>query len=175
MEIRSESRIHHPRDVVFAAYRDRLPEIATYIPDIKEILVRSREAQGAQIKLHNEWVSDREVPAFAQKFLKPEFLRWDDFAVWDEASKSCSWTIKTRAFTEAVACSGKNQFLEDGDGTRVLLTGDLTINLREIPGVPRFLAGTVAPQVEKFIVSLITPNLEQVNRSLQRFLDEKGA
>jgi hypothetical protein len=32
----------------------------------------------------------------------------------------------------------------------------------------------MAPKLEKFIVSLITPNLERVNSCLQQYLDEKG-
>lgn len=175
MEIRSESRIRHPRVAVFRAYRDRLPELAPYLDDIKEIRVLSRKEEAGVVNLHNEWVSDREIPSFAQKILKPEYLRWDDFAVWTEGAFTCDWTIKTRAFTDAVSCKGRNTFVEDGQGTRVVLTGDLTIDLREIPGVPRLLAGTIAPQVEKFIISLITPNLEKVNASLQRFLDEHPA
>ena len=173
MEIRSESRIHHPRDVVFQVYRDRLPEIARYIPDIKEIVVHSREEAAGIVKLHNEWISSRDVPSYATGIVKPEFLRWDDFATWNEPASVVEWTIRTRAFTESVRCSGKNQFLEDGkDGTRVLLSGQLDISLKDIPGVPSFLKGRLAPQVEKFIVSLITPNLEHVNRSVERFLDE---
>ena len=57
----------------------------------------------------------------------------------------------------------------------VRLTGDLQINVKEIPGVPSFLAKRLAPQVEKFIVSLITPNLEQVNKSIERFLDAESS
>lgn len=174
MEIRSESRIRYPRTAVYAAYRDRLPEIARYIPDIKEIVLRSSEATPTGKKLHNEWVADREIPSFAKAILKPEHLRWDDFAEWDDGGFYVAWTLRTRAFTEAVRCSGRNTFLEDGDGTRVVLSGDLTIDLKEIPGVPSFLAGRLAPQVEKFIVSLITPNLERVNASIERFLDAEG-
>jgi hypothetical protein len=175
MEIHSESRVAHPLDKVWTAYRDRLPEVVVYIPDIKQIVVKSRKDDGPKTTLHNEWISDRDVPTFAQAFLKPEYLRWDDYAEWDETARTCDWRIKTRAFTEAVTCSGQNRFVADGpNATRVILSGNLHINLREIRGIPSFLAGRVGPQVEKFIVSLITPNLEQVNRSLGRFLDEKG-
>jgi hypothetical protein len=55
-----------------------------------------------------------------------------------------------------------------------VLTGELHIQASKIPGVPRLLARQLAPQIEKFIVRLITPNLEQVNRSLGTFLDENG-
>lgn len=174
MEIRSETRIHHPREAVFRAYRDRMPEIAAYLPDIKEVIVRERVESGATVRLHNEWVSDRDVPSFAAKILKPEYLRWDDHAAWHEDRFVCEWQIRTRAFTEAVTCNGTNTFVADGDGTRVVLAGKLEIDLREIPGVPRLLAGTIAPQVEKFIVSLIQPNLEQTNRAVERWLDAQG-
>jgi hypothetical protein len=174
MEIRSESRIKYPRDQVYRTYRDRLPEIAKYIPDIREIVVKSREETADRVKLHNEWVAEREIPAFAQAVLKPEHLRWDDHAEWHDDEHYVAWTLKTRAFTDAVRCSGRNTFLEDGAGTRVVLTGELAIDLKEIPGVPGFLAKRIAPQVEKFIVSLVTPNLERVNASIERFLDVAG-
>lgn len=176
MEIKSESRILYPREVVYRAYRDRLAEVAEYIPDIKAVVVKQRIDDGKITRLHNEWISERDVPMFAQKILRPDMLRWDDFATWDENVYACDWRIKTRAFTEAVTCSGRNQFVADGpNATRVVLSGDFKIDLKEIPGVPRILAGTIAPQVEKFIVSLITPNLLKVNESLGKFLDEHGA
>lgn len=174
MEIHSESRIHYPPQRVYEAYRDRLPEIAAYIPDIREIQVVSREAGTAGPKLHNTWIADRDIPSFASAFLKPEHLRWDDFAEWNDAGRFVAWRLKTRAFTDGVNCAGRNTFIADGDGTRVVLTGDLQIGLTEIPGVPSFLAKRLAPQVEKFIVSLITPNLERVNASIEKFLDEVG-
>lgn len=175
MEIKSESRIPYPRPVVYRAYRDHLSEVAAYIPDIREIVVHKRLEDGAVVRLHNEWISQTEVPAFAQRFLKPEMLRWDDYATWDEAAWACDWRIKTRVFTDAVTCGGRNTFVEDGpNATRVVLGGDLQIALKEIPGVPSFLASTLAPQVEKFIVSLITPNLQKVNGSLGQFLDAQA-
>ncbi len=175
MQILSESRIAYPRDRVYLAYRDKLPEIARYIPDIKEINVLSREEGDGWVKLHNEWVSDREIPSMMSKFLKPEHLRWDDFAHWTDAAFHVDWEIKTRAFSDAVRCSGRNAMIAEGDNqTLVRLTGELTIDVRDIPGVPSFLARRLAPQVEKFIVSLITPNLEQVNQSIERYLDAEG-
>jgi len=172
MEIHSESRIAHPRDVVFAAYRDRLPEIARYIDDIREITVLERAEVDTGITLHNVWVSDRDVPKVASKFIKPEHLRWDDFADWDSAGFYCDWRIVPRAFTANVTCSGRNSFFEDGDGTIVRLTGDLSLDLKDIRGVPNFLGKRIAPQIERFIVSLITPNLKAVNTSLERFLND---
>jgi len=41
-----------------------------------------------------------------------------------------------------------------------------------MPGVPKLVAKRITPVVEKFIVSMITPNLKKVNESLQTFLDD---
>jgi hypothetical protein len=174
VEIKSESRIHHPRDAVFRAYRDRLSGIIAYNPDIREVQVLSREEEGDIVKLHNVWISDRDIPSIVSKILKPEHLRWDDYAQWNNTGYYCDWTIKTRAFTDSVSCAGRNTFVDDGDSTRVILSGKLDIKLEHIPGVPSFLVRRIAPRLEQFIVSLITPNLERVNASLQRFLDEHG-
>lgn len=175
MRIQSESIIKHPRAMVYEAYRDRLPEIAPYIPDIREIRVESREESEGAIKLHNVWIADREVPAYARAFLKPEMLQWDDLADWRDAESCVHWKLRLRVFTESVTCGGTNSFVDAGDGTtKVRLDGDLDIDVKKIPGVPRMLAGGIKPKVEKFIVSLITPNLKQVNESLQQFLDDHG-
>jgi hypothetical protein len=174
MKFRSESTISHPREAVFAAYRDRLPEVVSYLEDISAVNVLQREEAGAVVKLHNEWVSSREIPKIAQSILKPEHLRWDDHAAWDGAAWRCSFEIKTRAFRENVRCTGTNTFLVQGAGTKVVLEGEFSVSLKDVPGVPWMLAGTIVPQIEKFIIALIQPNLEKVNQALGKFLDAGG-
>jgi S-adenosylmethionine:diacylglycerol 3-amino-3-carboxypropyl transferase len=174
MQIQSESRIAHPLEMVFPVYRDRLPEVVPYIPDISAIRVLAREEGGGLVRLHNEWVSDREVPSVVSKFIKPEHLCWDDHATWNNAETACDWVLKTRAFTEAVSCTGRTALVAEGDHTLVRLTGEFALDVAKIRGVPAFLARRLAPQLEKFIVSLVTPNLERVNESLEAFLDEQG-
>jgi hypothetical protein len=172
MKIHSVSLVRHPRAAVFRAYRDRLSEIADYIPDVREIRVQRREESGTVVKLHNVWVAQRDVPTALKVVLKPENLMWDDYATWDETTMVCDWELKTRVFREMVSCRGRNTFTEQGGATSVLLSGDLDIDIAQLPGVPGFVARRLGPEVEKFIVSLITPNLERVNQSLEKFLDD---
>ena len=174
MEIRSETRLHHPSDAVFEAYRDRMPEVAAFVPDVKAIRVVERTERDGEVVLHNEWSSDREVPPLMSRFIQPDHLRWDDHAVWNTATRTCSWRITTRAFTDAVHCSGTTTLVDGGDETTVILEGDLTLDLARIPGVPGFLGSRLAPQVERFIVALITPNLEHTNAAIGRFLEARA-
>lgn len=174
MEINASSLIRHPRERVFRAYRDELPLAVTFLPNVKEIIVRSRTEDGSVVKLHNEWVGKGEIPRIAQGLLSPEMLRWDDFAEWDEAAMMCRWKLGLRVFNDKFRCSGTNTITAEGAGTRVTLRGDLQLELSEIPGVPRILAGRIKPQVESFIIALVRPNLEQVNQALGKYLDAKG-
>lgn len=175
MRIHSESLIRHPQEAVYGAYRDRLPEIAAYIPDVKEIRVESRVEGDGTVTIHNIWIADRDVPMYARAFIKPEMLQWDDYAEWKDAESRVYWRLELRIFTESVTCGGTNTFSRvDDETTKVCLDGNLDIDVKSIPGVPRLLAGGLKPKVEKFIVSLITPNLKRVNESLQQFLDEHG-
>ncbi len=175
MQINSSSVIPQPRERVFRAYRDEMSAVARFMPNIQQINVVKREPIDGGIKLHNEWIGKGEIPRPVQGIIKPEMLRWDDYATWDDAAWGCRWEIKIRVFTDAMSCQGRTRFLEEGPGsTRVILAGTLDISLKDIPGVPRLLAGTVGPLVEKFIVALITPNLEQVNTSLANYLKAGG-
>lgn len=174
MKFRNESTIHHPRERVFAAFRDQLADVVPYLDDIAAINTLDRKEAGAVVTLHNEWVSSRDVPAVAQSILKPEMLRWDDYATWDAAAFVCRFDIKTRAFRDNVRCVGSNTFLVEGNNTRVVLEGDFEVSLKGVPGVPFFLAGTIVPQIEKFILGLIQPNLEKTNAAVGRFLDARG-
>jgi hypothetical protein len=44
-----------------------------------------------------------------------------------------------------------------------------------VPGVPTLVLRGVLPGIERFIVELIRPNLQQVNAALARYLDARPA
>ncbi len=175
MEIRSQSVIRHPRDVVYLAYRDELQRIAQdHMPDIKELRVLSREESEGVVKLHNEWHSSAELPRVAKKIIKPEMLIWDDFATWVDDGHYVDWELKLKVFTQSMHCSGRNYFEGAGPGaTRIRVTGDLDIDLSEMPGVPRLVARRIAPTIEKFVIGMVTPNITKGNEALQGYLDRK--
>lgn len=176
MKIESESLVHHPLERVYRTYRDELPQLAPMIPDIREIVVLEREELPDGLRLLNRWVSDREPPRAVAGLTRPEWFQWEDHARWYDAEHYVAWRLVIPAFPERVRCAGTNRFVADGpDRTRVILSGDLSIDLKNFPGVPSLLAGRVGPHVERFIVDLVTPNLTRVNQSLERYLDGRAA
>jgi len=174
MKILSESKIAHPASAVFEAYRDRLSEVAAYIDDVKSITVADRKGNGSKVALHNVWASATEIPKMARSFIKPDQLQWDDYAEWDANTMVGTWRLNVRAFPDAVSCSGTTTIVADGDSAKVVLHGDLEINVAKVPGVPRLLARKIGPAVEKFIVAMVKPNLEKTNGAIERFLDAQG-
>jgi hypothetical protein len=172
MKIRSESVLRHPVERVYRAYRDEMPAIASTIPDISEVRVIRRVDREGGATIHNEWVSAARLPPGLSKVIRPEHLRWDDHAEWDDATMEVRWRIATRVFTDQIQCGGTNRFVATPDGsTRLVLDGDLKIDIRSVPGVPGFVARRLGPTLESFFVGLIAPNLEKVNVHLGRYLD----
>lgn len=175
MKLEADSRVSFPRALVFSTYRDRLPELVPHLPNVRAITVEKREdgvggAPGVT-RMLNRWEAKGEIPKAAQAVIKPEMLAWLDHAVWDQDHWTVEWRIETRMFTENVKCFGKNRYLElSPQSTLLEIRGELTVDLKGIPGVPRLLAGAVAPAVERFVVALLTPNLISVAKGLEAFL-----
>ncbi len=175
MKLEADARIAFPREVVYRAYRDSLPEMIPYLPNVKQITVKEREDSlggvEGKTRLLNLWEGKADdIPKLAQGVIKPDMIGWLDYATWNQNNWSCDWRIETRVFTENVRCSGHNEYIEDGENTILKIRGELEINLKGIPGVPRLLAGKVTPHVEKFIVNLLTPNLVSVADGLEAYL-----
>jgi|YNPNPStandDraft_1061719.scaffolds.fasta_scaffold06463_5 hypothetical protein len=176
MQVYSSQIIEYPIDVVYPLVRDNLKDLVPYLQNVKRIEVESRQDLGdGRVRLVNRWYAVGEIPKVVQSVIKPEMLTWLDTATWDDKEKTCRWDIETMFFKENVKCSGINYYKPEGDGkTRLEITGDLTIVLKGIPGVPKLLEKKIASQVEKFIVRLLTPNMSSLARGVSEHLSREA-
>lgn len=175
MKFSIKDSIPFPRPQVFAAQRDQMPELTSYLNDIESITVESREDDGPITKLVNLWVAGgADIPAAARSFVKPEMLRWTDYATWNEDEWTCDWNLVLGFLQEAVSVSGTTSFAESSNRTTVTIAGDITIKAEKIPGVPRFMAGKIGPVVEKFVINLIKPNLKMTSQGIANYLRDKS-
>lgn len=172
MLITADIHIPFPRPLVYATYRDKLVELVSYLPDVRGIEVKSRREEDGFIHLVNEWHGGGEIPAVARAVLNETMLSWTDLATWNESEFTAAWHIKTHAFTEAVSCAGKNRFLEYDNGTLIECRGELTIDTKQIKGVPQFLVGPIAHTVQDFLSKKIEPNLLQVSEGIRLYLEQ---
>jgi hypothetical protein len=173
MLLSADSTIAFPRELVFRTYRDKLVELVEFMPNIRRIEVRSREETGSITRFVNEWQAGGDIPAAARVVLSESMLSWTDHASWDERDFTCAWRIETHSFREAVSCSGKNRFIEQGGETRLEIRGELSIDVSRIKGVPKFLGKSVSKTVTEFLIKKVTPNLFEASAGLRRYLEKR--
>lgn len=178
MKIYVEDIIHFPLDTVFSTYRDNLPELSSYLPNIDAITQEEREElEDGSVKLLNVWkASPTEIPKIVRPFIDPNAISWKDYAHWDHANLTCEWRMELSIFSDHISVKGLNRFEPKGeDAVKFIINGELSVDAKKIPGVPRLLAGRIGPAIEKFVITLITPNLKGVNRGLEKLIRDRAS
>jgi hypothetical protein len=168
--------LRHPLDVVFATYRDELPSLVAYLPNLQAIHVVEREelADGS-LRLVNEWVGGGEIPSFARGFLNESMLRWTDHAKWDPRAHTTDWRTDVHAFPDAIRSSGVTRYVAAGDTTRLEMRGDLVSDASKVPGVPRLLAATINGAVERYFIAKVEENTRAIAAGVEKYLSEKAS
>ncbi len=175
MKFTITEEVAHPRPKVFATQRDRLVELVPYIPNVEKVVIESAEVDGPVTKFLNRWtVASADIPSAVKGFLKPEHLTYLDRARWDESSWRCEWELIITALPEAVTARGITSFADEGPDTIVRMDGEFLIHPDKVPGVPAFLARSLAPSIEKFVVGLLQPNLKKTAHAVGAFIDDHG-
>jgi hypothetical protein len=172
MRIDVSTEIPFPREQVFKVYRDKLPDLLPYLPNVRGINVVTRTEEGAVVKLLNRWKGGGDIPSAVRKFLSEDLLEWDDHAEWNQTEWTCAWKTVVPAFKDAVESSGKNRFEAVGEKTRLTIAGDLKVDAAKVKGVPRLLAGGISPVIEAFLVNAIKPNLIATAKGVEKYLVE---
>ncbi|MBF2003124.1 MAG: hypothetical protein IGS50_05615 [Synechococcales cyanobacterium C42_A2020_086] len=160
-----------PRPLVYATYRDKLPQLVNSMSTVKRLVLKSRQEQEGVVYQQYEWHGSGDIPAIMRAFLSEELLTWTDNAVWKTSDFTVHWTIHPHAFTEAVSWSGVDRFWEDGEGTRIETKGELKIDPHRLKGVPGFLSGQVSHLAEDLLGRQAEPNFVQMSRSVQSYLE----
>lgn len=179
MKFNKSNKVSHPATAVLDLMINRMEEIVPFLPNVEGIELREREelADG-RIRIVRHWQgAASNVPSALRPFVSAEMLGWIDTALWSPSAYKVDWAMSTSlsAFYE---CSGTNYFepypKQEETATRVRVTGELTIFPDKLPGIPSFLGSRLAPQVEKFVVALLTPNMEDLAKGLQAYFDGKA-
>ena len=172
MIISLNTRLPFPRALVYRTYRDKLIELLPYMPNVREIEIKSKREENGRLYCINEWRGGGEIPAVARAVISEDMLSWTEHNVWNEAEFTLEWRIKTHAYTAAVQCGGKNRFIEAGDATVIENRGKLVIDQDKLEGIPPFLRGGVASIVEDFLGKKVEPNLVQMGQGVCAYLKQ---
>ncbi len=178
MRFQRSSKVTHPATVVLDIMMNRLDEVVPFMPNIESIEVKEREelADG-RLRIVRHWQGTADaLPAALRPFVPREALGWIDTAVWTPSEHKVAWTFRTN-LSRFYDCSGTNYFEphpgELETATRIRITGNLDVHADKLPAVPSFLASRLKPQVEKFVLDLLAPNLTETAAGLQAYLDRR--
>lgn len=183
MRFEETSEVLHPASAVLEILIDAMERITPFLPNVEGIETQSRSLlEDGRIRIVRRWQGRSEaVPRGLRPFLSEDVTAWIDTAVWSPDEHKVEWTQASCAtgVDALYECSGVNYFEPDPKDpehvTRVRITGELHVHPERLPGIPRFLGEKMAPQVEKFVVDLITPNLTDLAKGLQSCLDDRGS
>ncbi len=177
MHFEKEDKISHPASVVLDTMIDHMEAIAPFLPNVERIdtLEKTRRRNG-RIFIVRRWQGvSASIPRALQPFVSKDWLAWIDTALWVPREYKVEWTLSTK-LGHLYECSGTNYFepypREEATSTRIRVTGDLQVYPDRLPGIPRVLGARLTPAVEGFVVALITPNLTEVAKGLQGYLDQ---
>jgi len=155
---------------VFHLIRDDMPSLVPYMDGADSITVTSRIESEDQVALVNRWIASMDtVPAPVKKFAKQELISWDDHATWTTSTKSCTWRLQPLKNIKIFSCSGTTAVVEDGDTAKLTMAIDLEIYPDRVPGVPKFLARRIRPQIEKFISGHLTKSMRNLALSIRAY------
>ncbi len=176
MDISVVTTIPYPLELVYAAMRDHLPDLADYMPNVESIVVESREdVSETRVKLVNRWnAASTEIPTVARRFVDQSQMFWTDYADWEEDADRCNWRLKTGFMSERVNCSGNTTYVAVApDRTELRIRGNLSLDLKGM--VPRLVLKRATSGVEKFVSRLVQPNFQKTADALTAYLDaQKG-
>ena len=175
MIIQAKEHITHSAVLVFETIRDKTQDMVSFMPNIEEMEVLSREEDTPKVRLYNRWQgSSDDVPRVVRPFIKKELISWHDRATWDQDTLSCRWEIEAAVGKDFFSCKGNTTIESEGDQKALFsLKGELVVDPRRVPGVPRLLAGRLKNPMERFIANAISPNLTSIAKAVQQYLDQE--
>jgi len=173
MDFEIEHKINFPRKIVYPTLRDELVELVPFIPNIKKIEIIEKKKTKGGVYYVNQWYGDYNIPKIVAKIIKIDQLTWFDKANWKDGEYACEWEFEPIFFKEYIEARGRNEFLEDGDGTRVVLRGSMNIDVSNHPAVPWFLKNRVNKELSRLILAVIKPNMIKLMKGLEGYLKKK--
>lgn len=176
MHFSKTSYVSHTAADILDLMMNRMDEVVPYMPSIESIELKEKQA-GADgtVRIVRYWQgSSDSVPVALRAFVSKDLLGWTDTAIWHPAEYKVEWDLAT-SLSRLYECGGTNYFEPDPkdpkNRTRIRITGNLAVHPERLPGVPRFIAARLGPQIETWILEMLTPNLTDVAKGLQGYFD----
>jgi hypothetical protein len=177
MKFREAVVVDQSASFVLHFMMNRLEELVPLLPNVTRAdKERQEELSDGRLRTIRRWEAAPGVlPLALRPFARPEWMRWMDTSDWSFDDYREDWTLSMERMEDLYDCSGSNTFRPHPDfpetKTLAVIEGELQVYPERVRGIPRFLAKKLAPQVEKYVISLLVENLVGMTRELGPFLD----
>lgn len=159
----------------FTLIRDEMPALVPFMPDTDEITVISREELEGEVKIVNRWrASLNKIPGALRSFVKPEMLSWNDHARWTEEDYTARWELEAIGSNRLFSCHGETSIVEEAGEVFLKIVVEFEIYPERVPGIPKFLAKKLGPQLEKLIGDVLSVNMRQMAQSITAYAAERS-
>lgn len=165
--------VDFPLEEVWPVYRNQLLELLDYLPNIRKIVELECEDTKGVKRITLQWYAKAKLPGPAARLIPESALTWVDKAVWHDDQHAVEYELILIELTKAARVVGRNTFEDIGGKTRVTLNGEIKTDINKLGLAPKILLRAVIPVVEAFAVQMVKPNLEELNRGVEKFLREK--
>lgn len=153
--------VRQPAEALFAAVRDRLPELVAVLDDVRAITEVDRvDVDPRTVRVVNDWRAEQRLPEVLARALGGSEVGWVDHAEYDADALTCRWVIEPSILTEHVTCVGGTVYepAMAGRGTRVRVSGEFELAAEALGGVGRVFEGPVRAFVETLVTTMIPKN-----------------
>lgn len=169
---------HHapfPRERLFVAHRDAFPRMIVHLDQVRSVreLGRATHADGSVV-VRSRWQGSRSaLPLLFRPLVPEDVLVWEDESRFDRQRWQCDWRITIPALGPMADVVGTHRYEEDGHGTRIALTGSFALHPDRVPQIR--VPPAAIPVVERVVVALIVPLLEESGAAMVRALQDEDA
>lgn len=177
MDFTASTRIEHNADDIIALMMDRMEEIVPFLPSVDAIETLERETlPDGRVRIVRKWDGNSKgAPKVVRPFASKEVTSWHDIAVWTPSEYKIEWEFSNK-YSRFYECSGLTWYRPHPEApetaTELLIEGKLTIEPTKLPGIPTFLGKRLAPQIEKFVVRMVKPNITNVADGLAGYFGQ---
>ncbi|MCB1152095.1 MAG: DUF2505 family protein [Deltaproteobacteria bacterium] len=166
--------LKYPRDIVYPVFRNESIRLADYLPNIALIEEIERHEHEEGVSFILKWHARAKLPGPAAKLIPENAMTWVDKATYFDATHSVNYELTFPMLGEAVRVHGTNRFEAVGDKTRVTVSGTIEADINKIPFAPKMVLKRVVPLVQDFAAKQTEPNLIEMNRGIEKYLEESG-
>ena len=158
-------------DHAWQSLHQDLCRLAPALPNVSSIRERQRDSGAAPASIDYIWSIEREVvPSPARPFLKSLLDEVCADTHWHHGARRVEFLFYSEALAELFSCRGHFLLTPQAKGTDMTIDAVLEVAPHILPGVPKLLARSIMPTIERSVRDVIEPSLAAVPGALDQLL-----